>query len=268
MKKDVHYKNSLLVYHVYGSGIPVVLLHGFGETNSVWENQTAYLNSDCRLIIPDLPGSGESELPGLAGKNLEIGMLAEGVFSILNNENINQCIVLGHSMGGYVTLAFAEKYPEKLKAFGLVHSTAFADSDAKKQDRAKGVEAIGLNGSHAFLKNMLPALFADQFKKRNPAVIDQLIEEGRYFRKTSLQQYYYAMMERPDTTGVLKNNKLPVLFVIGMEDHAAPLNDLLKQVRLPEIAYIHIIPGVAHMSMLEAPEKLNGILKSFINAFD
>ncbi|HEX5151356.1 MAG TPA: alpha/beta hydrolase [Parafilimonas sp.] len=268
MKKHIQYKNSLLVYHVYGSGIPVVLLHGFGETNSIWKNQTAYLKSNCRLIIPDLPGSGESELPGITGKNLEMGMLAEGVLAILSNEEIKQCIMLGHSMGGYVTLAFAGKYPEKLKAFGFVHSTAFADSDAKKQDRAKGIEAINLNGSHAFLKNMLPGLFAEEFKKRNPAAIDTLIEQGRHFKETSLQQYYHAMMERPDTTGLLKNGKLPVLFVMGTEDRAAPLNDLLKQAHLPEIAYIHIIPGVAHMGMLEAPEKLNGILKSFINAFD
>ena len=76
------------------------------------------------------------------------------------------------------------------------------------------------------------------------------------------------MMEGPDITGILRNSKLPVLFVIGTDDRAAPLNDLLKQVHLPEIAYIHIIPGSAHMSMLEAPEKLNSILKSFINAFD
>ena len=268
MKKTVQYRNAVLAYHVYGSGIPVLLLHGFGETSSIWKQQTEYLSRNCMLVIPDLPGSGESELPGMSGSNLEIGTLTDCILSVINKENIKQCIMLGHSMGGYVTLSFAEKYPGKLIAFGFVHSTAFADSDAKKQDRTKGIEAINLNGSYAFLKKMLPGLFADEFKKENPAVIDALIEEGKHFSKTSLQQYYYAMMERPDTTGVLKNSKLPVLFVIGTEDQAAPLNDLLKQVSLPEIAYIHIIQGVAHMSMLEASEKLNGILKSFINAFD
>ena len=268
MKKQVLYQNTLLVYHAYGSETPLVLLHGFGETNSIWKNQTAYLSNHCKLIIPDLPGSGKSELSGIIDKNLDVGMLAEAVFSILRNENIDQCIMLGHSIGSYITLAFAGKYPEKLKAFGFVHSTAFGDSDAKKQDRSKGIEAINLNGSYACLKNMLPGLFADDFKEKNRAVIDIPIEEGRHFRKTSLQQYYYAMMQRPESTGVLNNSKLPVLFVIGTEDRAAPSGELLKEVHLPEIAYIHIMPGMAHMSMLEAPEKLNDLLKNFINAFD
>ena len=268
MKKTLQYKNALLAYHVYGNGFPVILLHGFGETNSIWQEQAGYLNNYCTLIIPDLPGSGESELPDTAEKNLDIIALADCIYSVIKKENIRQCIMLGHSMGGYITLAFAEKYPEQLKAFGFVHSTAFADSEEKKQNRKKGIETIGSDGSYAFLKNMLPGLFANEFKRKNPAIVNALIEEGRHFKETSLRQYYYAMMERPDRTNMLENSKMPVLFVLGTEDVAAPLNDVLKQVHLPEIAYIHIIQGAGHMSMLEAPGKLNSILKNFINAFE
>ena len=79
------------------------------------------------------------------------------------------------------------------------------------------------------------------------------MKQEKLLIKQALQQYYYAMMQRPDRTHVLKNNKVPVLFVIGTEDIAAPLNDVLKQVHLPEIAYIYIIENIGHMSMLEAP---------------
>jgi len=186
MTKTVRYGDAILAYHVYGSSIPLVSLHGFGDTNSIWKRQTEYLGSYCLLIIPDLPGFGESELLRTNGKNLEMELLADCIFSLINNENIKKCIMLGHSMGGYVTSSFAKKYPGKLIAFGFVHSTAFADTDTKKQDRARGIEAINLTGSYAFLKKMIPGLFADEFEKKNPALVDALIEDGKHFSKTNL----------------------------------------------------------------------------------
>jgi pimeloyl-ACP methyl ester carboxylesterase len=268
MKKIIYHNNARLIYHVYGKGNAVILLHGFAETSSIWNNQLEYLSNYCTLIIPDLPGSGESELPDVSSENISINQLAESIYSIIKNEKIDQCIMLGHSMGGYITLAFAEKYPEKLKAFGFVNSTAFADSEEKKQVRIKGIEMIGSHGSYAFLKNTTPNLFADEFKKNHIDVINELIEEGSHFKTTTLQQYYFAMMNRPGRMHVLKNNNRPVLFVMATEDIAAPVHDVLKQVHLPEIAYIHIIKNTGHMTMLEAPENLNRILKNFANAVE
>jgi pimeloyl-ACP methyl ester carboxylesterase len=267
MKKVTQYKNISLVYHVYGSGSAVILLHGFAETNTIWRKQIDSLSNYCMLVIPDVPGSGESALFNKAAdKNLTIDDLAASVHSVIKNENVGQCIMLGHSMGGYITLSYAEKYPERLKAFGFVQSTAFADSDEKKQNRKRGIEMMEAYGSYAFLKTTTPNLFADSFKKMHANEVEELIEQGGQFKKENLQQYYYAMMERPDRTDVLKNSKLPVLFAIGTKDVAAPLNEVLKQVHQPEISYIHIIENIGHMSMLEAPDKLNEILKNFVNA--
>jgi pimeloyl-ACP methyl ester carboxylesterase len=174
--------------------------------------------------------------------------------------------MLGHSMGGYVMLSFVEKYKSTLKAFGFVNSTAFADNKQKKQNRLKGIETMELYGSYAFFKASVPGLFSGQFRSQHPAVVNALIGEGKKFKKENLQQYYYAMMTRSDRTHLLTNSKLPVLFVIGTEDIAAPLNDVLKQTHLPEIAYIHILENTGHMSMLEVPDKLNIIIRSFVNA--
>lgn len=265
MRKTVKYKNALLVYHIYGEGVPVVLLHGFAETHTIWQNQYNFLKDYCKLIVPDLPGSGESLLFNTGNNTLSIEDISDSVHSIISNENIEQCIMLGHSMGGYITLSYAEKYSEKLKAFGLVHSTAFADSEEKKQNRKRGIEMMGEYGSYAFIKTTTPNLFTPAFKKEHSNVVDNLVEEGRHFKKENLQQYYYAMMNRADTAMVLENTQLPVLFVSGTDDMAAPLNDVLKQVHQPKIAYIHIMENMAHMSMLEAPDKLNTILKNFIN---
>ena len=265
MKKIIEHNKVPLSYHVYGNGVPVILIHGFAETNAIWKNQTKYLSNYCTLIIPDLPGSGESLLPDLSGKKLTIEELAESVFSIIKNENIEQCIMLGHSMGGYITLAFAEKYPGTLKAFGFVQSTAFADSEEKKQVRNKAINLMETHGGYTFLKTATPGLFADEFKVTRKDVVEELVESGKSFKTKDLQQYYYAMMQRPERTVVLKNTKLPVLFVMGEEDVAAPLQDVLKQVYLCDIAYIYILKKTGHMSMLEAPEKLNRILENFVN---
>ena len=265
MKKVIQYNNAALAYCVYGDGPVVMLLHGFAETSAVWKNQVSFLSECFRVILPDLPGSGNSEMFSSKGSHLSIDELADSIHSILVNENIDKLVLLGHSMGGYVTLAFAEKYAEKLKAFGLVNSTAFADSDEKKQNRLRGIDIMEDYGGYAFIKNTTPNLFSEAFKANNVEVVNELIEEGRQFETKNLQQYYFAMMERTDKTQLLKNNKLSVLFVMGTEDVAAPLSDVLKQATFCEIAYIHIITGTGHMSMLEKPDELNRILKNFVN---
>jgi pimeloyl-ACP methyl ester carboxylesterase len=263
MYKNFEYKNSNISYEVLGDGQPVVLLHGFGESGSIWNKQDEVLQKHCKLIIPDIPGSGNSAM--LQGDNISMEDYADCINALLDEEKIETCIMLGHSMGGYITLAYAEKYANRLKAFGLVHSTAFADSEEKKANRKKGIELIQQYGGFSFLKNTTPNLFADTFKKEHPDEVATLIEEGKSFRDEALIQYYVAMMNRLDKTEVLKQSKVPVLFIVGTEDVAAPLSDLLQQVHLPNESHFHLIEGVGHMSMLEAPEQLNKYLLDFIN---
>ena len=92
----------------------------------------------------------------------------------------------------------------------------------------------------------------------------ELVEQGNIFSVTALQQYYTAMMNRPDRTHALRNSEVPVLFVIGKEDVAAPIGDVLQQVHLPKIAYIHILETTGHMGMWEAPDELNNFMLEFI----
>jgi pimeloyl-ACP methyl ester carboxylesterase len=265
MQKTFQYQNAAISYDIYGTGKPVVLLHGFAEDSTIWNNQVGYLESHCKLIVPDLPGSGQSEL--LQDAN-EIEDYADGIYALLTHEEVNSCITLGHSMGGYITLAFAGKYAAKLTGFGLINSTAFADSEEKKLTRKKGIAMMEEYGVLPFIKNTTPNLFSQQFKKEHPEVVAALTEQGKDFSTAALVQYYTAMMNRPDSTEVLKTSEVPVLFIIGSEDVAAPLNDLLEQVHLPKVSHIHIIEGVGHMSMLEAPDELNKHLLQFIEALN
>jgi pimeloyl-ACP methyl ester carboxylesterase len=118
-------------------------------------------------------------------------------------------------------------------------------------------------GGYPFVKNTTPNLFSTRFKAEHPDKINLLTEQGKEFTKQALQQYYTAMMNRPDRTNVLRNSKVPVLFIIGTEDVAAPMQDVLQQVHLPAVAFVHILKDTGHMSMWEAPAELNRYLLAF-----
>ena len=172
--------------------------------------------------------------------------------------------MIGHSMGGYITLAFAEKYPGSLKAFGLFHSSAFADNEEKKDTRRKAIEFIKTKGAHTFLKSTTPTLFAKAFTEEYAEKITALIEEGKNFTNAALIQYYDAMINRPDRTAILQNFNNPILFIIGEHDQAIPLQSSLQQCYLPSRSNVNILTRSAHMGMWEEKEKANEILFNFL----
>ncbi|MDF2192235.1 alpha/beta hydrolase [Paraflavitalea sp. CAU 1676] len=261
-EKFIDIDGHALFYRVTGNGTPVILLHGFAEDNTIWQHQTAALESQYQLIIPDLPGSGRSG----ATADMSMEGLAQSVKEILTAElpEEQQVIMIGHSMGGYVTLAFAEMYPEKLKAIGLFHSTAYADSEEKKTTRQKGIEFMLQHGGALFIQQTTPNMFAPAFKKDQPAVVQEIVDRYSNFSTESLVQYYKSMMARPDRTDVLRKSTNPVLFIAGEYDTAIPKEHTMQQSYLPSLSYIHLLKESGHMGMLEEPEKSNQLLIGFL----
>jgi pimeloyl-ACP methyl ester carboxylesterase len=260
MKKTIHYKGKPVIYRVLGNGQPVVLLHGFSEDGNIWERQSRLLQNDYRLIIPDLPGSGESALQ----EDVSMEGMADVVKAILVEEQLAGAVLIGHSMGGYITLALAEKDPALVRAFGLFHSTAYPDNEEKKTARRKNITFIQKHGTYEFLKQSIPTLFSEKFRDENPDAVNGLIEQYRHFNPAALTAYYEAMMVRPDRTHVLKQFVKPILFIIGKHDNAIPFKDSLELCHLPSLSYIHILNNSGHMGMMEETEKSNEILSTFL----
>lgn len=258
--KTITYQSSKIFYRTIGKGRLVVLIHGFAEDGDIWKNQIEFLKDHFRLIIPDLPGSGKSELID----DMSIEGMAEVIKAILLNENIESCRMAGHSMGGYITLAFAEKYPDLLSSFALVHSSAFADSEEKKANRLKSIEFIRKNGAFEFLKATIADLFTETWSSNNKEPVEQQIEKSKSFTDEAIIQYYQAMINRPDRTHVLKNFSNPILFIIGEHDKAVPFQQSMQQCYLPNQAHIHILRNSAHMGMLEEANKVNEALLQLI----
>ena len=262
LHKNISYQNTNIHYSIYGSGKPVMLLHGFAEDSSIFDAQVNYLKENYLVIVPDLPGIGKSEM--LKKENVELADYAAILKAIIDEEKINSFTLIGHSMGGYITLAYADKYAETLNGFGLFHSSGYADDEAKIATRKKAISFIEQNGTAAFLKTTIPNLFYKPEKSIDD--IKTLIEKGNSFAPEVLIQQYNAMITRPDTTSILKTFKHPILFIIGEHDKAISFEHSLQQSHLPKMAYVHILRNTGHMGMKEEPDLVNNFMGEFLHS--
>lgn len=272
MQKTFLFRQTAIAYEdVCGTASPrlpvVVLLHGFAEDGTVWKNQVTALSDNYRFIVPDLPGSGLSPLlkeadPG--GESPSLETFAELIHTLLAHEKVERCCMIGHSMGGYITLAFAERYPECLEGFGLFHSTAFGDSEEKKQTRRKSITFIREKSARPFLRQSTPNLFADRFKQTRAGEVEDLLQRNERFNPEALIGYYEAMIVRPDRREVMARTALPVLVIAGKQDNAVPLKESLQLVSLAETTFVYMLDQVAHMGMWEAVLESNKALQEYL----
>lgn len=254
----INYYNHQISYDLKGKGTTLVFLHGFGETRQMWKNYLPFFEGYQTLTI-DLPGAGASDI-----MDVSIARMAKIVNAILLAENIEKCVFIGHSMGGYVACAFAKMYEEKLLGFCLFHSQPHADKEEKKSGRNKAINFVKKNGSGVYFKGLLPMLFAGDFIKNNKNTLDKIVSEASAMESSAVIYQLQAMRDRPDNQSVLVNAKVPICFIIGKEDIAVPSTNSLNQTFLPKISDIHILEDVGHMGMYEATQKTVEILKHFI----
>lgn len=247
-------KFPVLSYRKTGEGPAVVLLHGFPEDGSLWERIWGSLSLHFTVLIPDLPCAGESTY---SGTSLTIPDMAESVKLIMDAEDIDRAVLAGHSMGGYTAFNFADMYPERLAGLSAVHSFALADDEAKKDTRRKAIELMKKpGGREAFVKQMIPGLFAKSFKQQHPDMVEQQISRAMKMKTESLIAFYNAMIMREDKTSILEEASYPVQWIVGKEDTVATEDKVLKQAILASTNFVSVYTDCAHMSMIEKPEQL------------
>lgn len=262
MDKTLTLEGRKLSYSEEGSGLPVLLLHGLAEDRRIWDEIVPGLTAGFRWIIPDLPGSGGSDL---LPEEPSIDALADAIKDFLDELQIDQCVLIGHSMGGYVALSFAGRYPARLKAFGFFHSTAYADSEEKRATRRKSIEFIREHGAAPFIRQSTPNLFAPATREQHPRLVEDIISRYSGFAPASLAWYQEAMSKRPDRVAVLQRFPGPVLFIMGAMDQVVPYEQSIKQCHEPALAHLHTLEKAGHMGMLEEPGPGSTFLNSFLN---
>ncbi|RYD52077.1 MAG: alpha/beta hydrolase [Sphingobacteriales bacterium] len=249
-----------LNYYESGTGNTLILLHGLPENATLWRNIASTLAAHSHVIIPDLPGSGDSPLPD---GPLTIESMATAVNGLLQTLQITDCMLVGHSMGGYVAMAMLEAQPDLFHCIAMVHSTAKADSDEKKEQRQKAVQLIRNGGKDEYLKASTEKLFATAFRKAHPKVYEEQLERSKAMPAEHLALYNEALAARPDRTLLLSQSKVPFQWILGDADEIIPLDDVLSQVALAEMAFLSLYKDVGHLSMIEVPERLAADLTRF-----
>lgn len=260
MEKYIEHKGKKIHYKITGQGETFVLLHGYLESLKMWEEHQRILTANYQIISIDLPGHGASEN---FNQIHSMTFMAEVVFEVLKHENIKQCVMIGHSMGGYTTLAFAEKYPELLQGFGLFHSHASADNEAAKNNRERTIELIKQDKGH-FINQFIPSLFAPDNEIVYASQIQKQIQEANAMSKESVIAAMAGMKERQSSIDVLMDAKVPVLFIIGKQDSRISTEKVLAQAALPNTSQILILGNSGHMGWIEEQEKTSAALDGFM----
>jgi pimeloyl-ACP methyl ester carboxylesterase len=250
----------MLHYTQAGEGNVIVLLHGFCESNTCFSEQVFFLSKNYRIITPDLPGFGKSDVI----QGASISQWADEIKKVLDKEQVSQCLMMGHSMGGYVTLAFAKKYASRLKGIGLLNSTALADSEERKEKREQTIGFIQSNGVSAYVRSFIPPLFHTEFKDNK--IIESIIQEASEFSAEGIVAALQAMKQRDESTKMLEQISLPVLFLAGKYDSLIPYPSNIEQAVMCKKAEICLTQHSAHMSMLEEPSVVNNAIKNFAEA--
>ncbi len=250
-----------VAYRRYGSGPAIMLLHGFPASGSLWGEVVFHLARALTVLVPDIPGSGDSRLDGEA---VSIESLATIVPAVLDDAGFDRCVLAGHSMGGYIALAAAALFPDRLNGLSLVHSTALADDEEKKEKRRKAIELVRKGGREQFVRGMIPPLFSEKFRKTHSGIIQERIEEGLKLPAESLIAFYNAMINRPERTEVLQSATFPVQWVMGKEDTTIPWRNNLQQSSLPGVSFVELYDDCGHMSMIEQKELLQKDLLMFV----
>jgi pimeloyl-ACP methyl ester carboxylesterase len=259
MKNDL--KPSNVYYYKTGKGPAVVLLHGFPDSGEIWKSVAADLSPEFTVIVPDMPGSVRSPL---SGPTLLSEMAVE-VKQLLDQEGIKKAVIIGHSMGGYIALAFARAYPRYTAGISLVHSTPFADDEEKKMVRQKAIDIIRNGGKEAFVKQMTANLFAPDFSARYPEVVIHKAAMGNAVGEEGMVNFYKAMIARPDSRDVTAHATFPVQWIFGDQDFVIPYKSIMKECYGASVNFVTLYEGCGHMSMIENKQALINDLAHFAN---
>lgn len=257
-----------LVYQEYGAlaasgsaqgsaqAAALVCLHGFPFDHTIWEPLAPLLQDQVRLILPDLRGFGGSPV---TDDVYSMRMLAEDVVHLLDRLEIEKVILVGHSMGGYVALAFAQAYPGRLAGLALLATQAAADSPERRQTRYKTAEAVVRKGARVVASDMVSKLtpraellkpIRDLILRANPTAISGALK---------------GMAERPDLTGALQNICVPAVVMVGADDQLLNKDRVETMAQMLPKSWLVEIPHAGHMLMMEDPQAVAAHLRQLIS---
>jgi pimeloyl-ACP methyl ester carboxylesterase len=240
----------------------MVLLHGYLETSEIWQDFVLKFPDGIRVISMDLPGHGDS---GTWGSVHRMDDLAASVRAVLDAEQVDRIFLVGHSMGGYVTMAFAELFPERLRGYSLLHSTCFADTEEKKTNRDREISLVLCHKLKQIINVNIPKGFATDNMERFAKEVERARQIAHQNPEEGVMAILNGMKERPDRSHVLKDPSLPLLLIGGMKDNYIPVEVFEKLVSMAPHATVLRLEESGHMGFIEEEEEVVRVLVEKLN---
>lgn len=234
-----------------GDGAVLVILHGYLEAIETFDAIACELAKSTRVISIDLPGHGKSDLKQ---DQVSVEDMADAVYAVIQHLDINKIHLMGHSMGGYVALAFADKYADNLASFSFMHSSANADTEEKRANRGREIEFIRKGKKDLICTTAIPNTFSNKNREAFSYEIDALIEIALYTKDEGMIAALNAMMIRPDRNEMLRELSVPKYSFIGKEDNFIPFEKGVEWAQKNGMQPI-IFDYSGHMSFIEEKEK-------------
>jgi pimeloyl-ACP methyl ester carboxylesterase len=262
MLKTMTFKKGSVTFSDTGKGRVVVLLHGFLGSHQIWENIITELSKSYRVIAIDLPGHGTTDCFGYVHT---MDLIAKCVKAVMDDLRLKKYVIIGHSMGGYVGLAFADLFPDNLKGLCLFHSSAYADSEDKKRDRIRSVRVVKANHK-IYTTEVIKNLFATKNAKYLKTEIAFAQKIASKVSKRSIIAALEGMKDRPNRDVILGMVHYPVMMVIGELDNVLPKEQLLEQTHVIKNKQVLYLEHDGHMGFLESPKLTVKALRKFLRA--
>ncbi len=254
MQEYISYKNIQIAFTVEGKGETIVLLHGFLESSTIWKNVVSAFKETHQIIAIDLLGHGKTEKLGYIHS---METMAETVHAVLSELKVEKASIIGHSMGGYVALAFAEKFPQRLEKLVLLNSSTVADSEERKENRDRAKRLVKQN-KQAFISMAIKNLFTDENRNALRTEINALVEEAVQLPEEYIIASVEGLKNRKDRTEILQQYSGEKIIIAGKNDPVVPFKEIEAIAEKTNSTFISFEDG--HMSYLENKEELLKVL--------
>ena len=253
--RKIHYSES-------GTGKAIVLIHGFLETMEIWESFSNQLSKNFRVLGVDIPGHGFSEACYQVN-SMEI--LAENIRELLDSLRIEKAFLIGHSMGGYVTLAFLDLFPGYLSGYSLFHSQPFSDTTDTIERRKQNIAIVERGEKDKMIPDFIKGLYSSENSDKMKSAIDRSVSIAARTNDKIIVADLKGMLARPDRSKLIEEGRVPFLWILGKMDNHIDYEAMQQKVKLPVNARVVVLNNSGHMGFIEEEEESLKVVTDFVN---
>lgn len=261
MQSIYKYNGRNISFISSGKGDVIVLLHGYLESKEIWESFAQQLSRDFRVICVDLPGHGTSEV---YGDIHTMEYMASAVKSLTDHLGINSFFLAGHSLGGYVSLAFADLFPGALTGYCLFHSQPFADTPAAVEKRNREIEVVKAGKKNLMYPDNIMRMYATSNLEKFSGALERSKEIASRIPAEGIIAILNGMIARNSRLNIVESGKIPLLWILGAMDNYIPA-DISGRVKLPSNSEVVILKNSGHMGFIEEEQLSLDVMRKFIS---